>query len=185
MYDVVSVEEVPEIDTLPAQTRSERILAVLAGTDTHVKDCHGASLKLVQSGIFGVKARVARGWCDGVAGQHSWVAVSGDCYDVKGEIVDPTLHQYRPDVDAVDWRGTISMPGWHRPHGFGSLFDVARPYNHGGEVIELDPSTLSRSARTFLEVLGPLDAQGWIQRAFIPIDIVGMLTDINPGGFYR
>ena len=167
--------------------------------------CHGASLKLVQSGVLG-KARVARGGAHGILGQHSWVVLGDDCYDDNAVIVDPTLWSYDDDVQGI-WIGTY-RDGRHVPHGKGSIWAWGRPNPATGKVVELTPrNPWSPEAELFLELLGPLDAEGWIQLAhapvehwpaaeiidalcesgfevYVPIDIVGNLTDRNPKGLY-
>lgn len=172
-------------------------------------DCHAASLALVESGVLGPKARVARGTCPGVRGQHSWVAVDGDCYDVNGRIVDPTLWSYRDDVVGV-WEGTMHTLG-HRPHGFGHIFQWGCPEGCGGEAIALEG--LSDEAARFFRMVeengGPMDLHSWhsllsqapvggwpaaevfalanehpVLGSLIPIDRLGMLTDVNPYGLY-
>ena len=100
----------------------------------------------------------------------------------------------------------------HWAHGAGSIWEGPnKPTCHGGEIIELTPSVpLSDDARLFLseEFLGPLDRRGWGQlangpmemwpaaeiiramhdtpelRMLVPVDILGMLTDLNPGKCY-
>lgn len=99
----------------------------------------------------------------------------------------------------------------HRAHGAGSIWAAERPVCHGGEIIELTPSAeLSGDAKLFLseEFLGPLDRRGWGQlvhgpmemwpaaeiiaaiddtpalQALVPVDILGHLTDRNPGKCY-
>lgn len=170
------------------------------------QQCHAASLHVVQSGVLGPEARVARGTCRGVGGQHSWI-VLGDPYDESARIVDPTLWSYDETVDGI-WTGFGVER--HRPHGHGSIWDYGRPVGDGGEPIALTPSTpLSGDAEFFLDMLGPLDRVGWIRladapvggwpageiiaamddtpdlEALVPIDRLGMLTDRNPGGLYR
>jgi len=165
--------------------------------------CHEASLTVVKSAIGG---RVARGWCKGVPSQHSWV-VLGDCYDEKATIIDPTLWSYDPKVKGI-WVGTMAH-GRHKPHGYGSIWDYGRPAPPVDAPIKLRPKKpLSRSAVIFLEMLGPLDRNGWgvlanspVQgwpageilgamddtralSALVPVDRLGMLTDRNPGGLY-
>lgn len=178
-----------------------------ANGDRWWRNCHAASLAIVQSGIF-PGARVARGSCEGVGGQHSWV-VLGSPYDREAEIIDPTLWSYDSDVTGV-WRGKRVGLGWrHRPHGDGHYFIGGRPNHWGGDTIRLTPTTpLSEDARDWLEMIGPLDRQGWAQMAhlpvdgwpaaeiiaamddtddlsvLIPIDILGMVTDRNPSGLY-
>lgn len=179
---------------------------VLAPLDGWARQCHAASLKLVQNGELGA-CRVARGSCKGVGGQHSWVVLGGDCYDDDAVIIDPTLWSYDETVTGV-WVGTY-RDGRHRPHGKGSIWDWGRPNEATGPVIELTPrKPFSSSAEIFLELLGPLDYEGWIQLAHapvgfwpageildaiehteglsgrVPIDILGMVTELNPKGLY-
>lgn len=170
--------------------------------------CHAASLELVRSGLLPDSARVARGACSGVGGQHSWVAL-GDPYAPDAPIVDPTLWSYDDAVDGI-WIGT-ARSGRHVPHGgTGSIWTYGRPAPALGPPVELTPTTpLSKDARTFLDLLGPLDRSGWAilsgapvggwpageilaamddtpaLRALVPVDRLGMLTDRNPGGLYR
>jgi hypothetical protein len=175
--------------------------------------CHGASLKLVSERIFG-QARVARGACSGVGGQHSWVVIGDDCYDRGAVIVDPTLWSYRGGNPRV-WVGSLA-DGLHTPHGSGSIWAWGRPNEASGPVVELTPRRpFSPAARMFLDLLGPLDREGWIMLAhapmqgwpaaeiidaicetpdpslrgqtfqgYVPVDVVGMLTDRNPSGLY-
>jgi hypothetical protein len=175
--------------------------------DGFYHQCHAASHAIVNSGIFPV-SRVARGTCHGVGGQHSWVVLSMDPYDSKARIVDPTLWSY---VDAVDglWTGNGRSKYRHTPHGTGSIWEYGKPEHCGGETITLNVTTpLSDAAQDFLDMVGPLDARGWMVLAsapvggwpcreiitamyqtpgiqgLIPIDIVGMITDLNPGNLY-
>ena len=167
--------------------------------------CHAASLRLVKSGVLG-PSRVARGACKDVGGQHSWVVLGDDCYDEHTTIVDPTLWSYRDDVEGI-WIGTLAH-GLHTPHGRGSIWRWGRPNEPTGPVVELTPrQPWSKAALGFLDVLGPLDREGWIMLAhapvgawpageiidamcesglegYVPIDRVGMLTDRNPQGLY-
>jgi hypothetical protein len=168
--------------------------------------CHLISLKIVQARLFPV-ARVARGATPGVMSQHSWVVLGEDCYDPSADVFDATLWSYVPDVEGI-WTGTAYQRP-HRPHGWGSAYDVAMPAAGEGPVIELEPvGGWSREAAEFLADLGPLDIRGWggvahlpvfgwpaaeiigamydddRVRVLIPIDIAGMLTDRNPGGLY-
>ena len=71
------------------------------------RQCHAASIAIVRARIF-PHARVARGWCQGVPGQHSWVVVGGGddytpaCYDrERAQIVDPTLWSYDKNVSGI------------------------------------------------------------------------------------
>lgn len=168
--------------------------------------CHHVSLAIVQARIL-PDARVARGTCQGVFGQHSWIVVGNDCYDPDAQIIDPTLWSYDKTVTGI-WHGT-ARDGRHRPHGAGSIWDYGKPVSAGGPIIRLTPRTsLSAEATFFLGMLGPLDRTGWSVlahapveqwpsgeifaamadtaelRALIPIDILGMTTDRNPSGLY-
>jgi hypothetical protein len=175
---------------------------------TTAGDCHAVSLAIVKAGVLG-RSRVARGTCLGVGGQHSWVVRGDDCYRIGAEIVDPTLWSYDTNIAGV-WTGRLAKSGRHRPHGFGSIWDYGKPTRSDGPIIELTPGEpLSAMARAFLRLIEPLDRTGWSTLAhapvggwpaaeiiaamcdteglgpLIPIDIVGMLTDRNPGGLYR
>jgi hypothetical protein len=168
-------------------------------------DCHRASLALVRA--LG-QGRVARGTCLGVPGQHSWAVLGDDCYDPKASIADPTLWSYMDEPPQV-WTGTARQGG-HRPHGTGSIWQYGRPPHplHDPIALATDPGP---EARAFLQLAAPegLDLSGWIVllhspvegwpvrqiieaayqmpqlRVHIPIDIVGMCTDLNPQELYR
>jgi hypothetical protein len=170
--------------------------------------CHGASLALVRSGLLPEGSRVARGSARGVGAQHSWVLVDpqNGPYDQSIWVVDITLWSYVPDVPRLYVAKARRWP--HIPHGYGSIWRGAyRPPDPVEDVIYLD---VPPSARKFLEVACPdgLDRRGWqalfnspmqgwpsaevveaarqhpVLRNLVPIDIVGMLTDENPGGLY-
>lgn len=169
------------------------------------KQCHAISIAIVKSGIFGKKARVARGWAKGVGSQHSWIAL-GDIYSLTDTIIDPTLWSYDDEVDGV-WVGTLADE-IHHPHGEGSIWDAGKPVHQGRETIVFDRTGLSAIATGFLDMVEPLDMGGWSvllngaqlgwpsneivqaaakQKAFdciIKIDILGMRTNLNPGGLY-
>jgi len=162
----------------------------------------------VQSGIFGPEARVARGSAIGVIGQHSWLVV-GDPYDEDAPIVDVTLWSYDDNQPKI-WRGTL-RDGVHRPQGSGSIWLIGGPPpDPEGEIIELQPPEdgWSFGAISWLDMIGPLDLRGWHHlfngpvegwpareiitqaasdkrlKALIPIDILGMVTDLDPSGLY-
>lgn len=183
------------------------LIEALGGLEKWTKNCHAASIELVYSGVL-AEARVARGWCDGVSSQHSWV-VLGDPYDKTVEIIDPTLWSYTTNIPAI-WFGTAKDKPRHTPHGSeGTIFTYGRPDLPVGPVIPLG-KPLSPSAQHFLDFMSPqgLDRQGWgilahapvtgwpareiitamyendDLRVLIPVDIVGMLTDKNPKGLY-
>lgn len=189
------------------QRLADQALVVLKPLDHWAHQCHAASVELLRSGEF-APARVARGSCRGVPGQHSWLVLGDDCYDDDATIIDPTLWSYDGTVTGI-WVGTYH-DGRHRPHGKGSIWDWGRPDAPVSEPISLTPSKpLSVTALTFLDLLGPLDRQGWgllasyapvegwpageiieamldtpALSSLVPIDRVGMLTDRNPGGLY-
>ena len=181
------------------------ILEVLDPLETWAQQCHAASLHLVRSGVLG-PSRVARGACKGVGGQHSWVVLGDDCYDPRAKIVDPTLWSYDPAWESV-YVGSM-RDGLHRPFGTGRIWEWGRPNPASGPVVELTPrKPWSGAARAFLDLLGPLDREGWIMLGhapvqgwpageiidamcesglggYVPIDIRGMITDRNPKGLY-
>lgn len=182
------------------------LLEGIGYTGTVAQNCHVVSLAIVKSGLY-PGARVARGTCEGVGGQHSWVAVDGDPYNPHGRILDATLWSYDPTVPDI-WTGTLNDLR-HRPHGAGGFLSAGMPYHHGGREVRLIVNRpLSEDARDFLAILGPLDLKGWMQVAhlpvegwpareiieamldtpqtamLVPVDIAGMITDRNPGGAY-
>lgn len=184
----------------------DELVAALGGLEPWAAQCHAAALHLVKSGVLPDTARVARGTCPGVGGQHSWIVVEGDCYDKDATVLDATLWSYDPTVEGI-WIGSARERP-HDPFGFGSILNYGKPQSAGGEPITLE-ADLSPEAQAFLDILGPLDRTGWAQlahapvghwpaaeifaamyqddrlAALIPIDIVGMATDLNPQGLYR
>jgi hypothetical protein len=167
--------------------------------------CHEVSLALAKSGHF-PGARVARGFALGVMGQHSWLTTD-DPYNPLSPIIDATLWSYDPSVTGI-WTGN-GEDGVHIPHGAGHYMRAGMPSHHGDKTIRLTPAVpLTVEAHKFLAMLGPLDYRGWHEVAhlpvegwpvrevltamldtpglgvLIPIDIVGMVTDRNPGGLY-
>lgn len=168
-------------------------------------NCHSISLKLLKTGEFGT-GRIARGWANGVRGQHSWIVLGNYVYDPRAIIVDPTIWSYVPDIDGIVVLRNMKD---RAPHGAGSIYDAAKPAAGDGKPIELTPvKPFSRAAQSFLAELGPLDMKGWMQLAnspvqgwpakeiltamvdskmgvYVPIDILGMVTDLNPKGLYK
>lgn len=181
--------------------------------------CHEVSIAIVAAGIV-PHARIARGWCCGVPGQHSWIVGPtadgrlGDCLADNAVIIDPTLHTYRDDVTGI-YVSHADVDEWHRPHGKGPHITAAgRPPKpkQAGKVIALAAEAfdeLDSEARWWLHAMfGPLDRSGWgalanttmigwpsdqIVRAMartralavtLPIDIIGMLTNLDPEGLY-
>jgi hypothetical protein len=184
----------------------DAITQVLDPLDQWSCQCHAASITLVKSGVLPSPCRVARGSGESVGGQHSWVVLSDDVYDPTATVIDPTLWSYDPEVEGI-WVGKNRER--HNPQQSGSIWDYGRPVAGDGPVIELKPrSRLSYAAREFLRMVGPLDDDGWRHlahfpmegwpsqeiisamcedlrlRAWIPIDIEGMLTSRNPKGLY-
>lgn len=172
--------------------------------------CHEVSLAIVKSGILPAVSRVARGFCDGVVSQHSWISV-GDLYCVESELIDPTLWCHQNNGMYI-WHGTLADK-LHQPHGWFDgveIWDYGRPVScDPTEAVELNPAMITPSLRKFLEVLGPMSIQGWADlasnfpvlgwpfselymvmvetprlAALVPVDRLGMLTDLNPGGMY-
>ena len=198
----------------PPVPEGVRRLAESVGSDplSWAFNCHAASLAIVQSGIY-PGARVARGFAHGVPGQHSWVVAdygADGVYDFDAHIIDATLWSYDLTVTNV-WQGTY-RDGRHSPHGQGVYWQGERPQPVAEEqAIVLAPHVLERlsvEAHEWLDEVGPLDARGWMTlaklpvrgwparevieamddtpalAAFVPIDILGHLTDRNPGGVY-
>lgn len=188
---------------IEAREEAQRILEPLGNWSLR---CHAASARVVQDPSFSFEARVARGFCSKVPGQHSWVVLGMDCYKPDALIIDPTLWSYDEDVDGI-WTGS-NKDGFHKPHGAGSIWEYGRPNPATGEPIELAPpkGEWSPEAQSFIQLLGPLDMNGWVELAHfpvegwpageileaiskkwparVPIDILGMVTDQNPSGLY-
>lgn len=174
-------------------------------------DCHAGSLAVVRTGVFGTPGegvRVARGGCKGVLGQHSWIVIGADPYRPSAVVADPTLWSYRTGVKPYVAIAPNSRSTWV-PHGSGSIWQKGHPDNcDPAQAVELDwAEPPSGAAQVFLDALGPLDKHGWIQLAHypvegwpageiigaiadtfgkvhVPVDILGMVTDRNPGGLY-
>jgi hypothetical protein len=191
---------------VPSLTVAEVEAAIDRPQAAWAHQCHAVSLEIVRSGVLGQPARVARGSCKGVGGQHSWVVLGEDCYAPRARLLDATLWSYVEGVDVL-WRGTYA-DRLHRPHGYGRIWEWGQPEAGDGPPIEL-AVPLSRVASSFLELLGPLDRLGWARlsgapvggwpagevfaamsqtpelSALVPIDVLGMTTDLNPSGLYR
>lgn len=167
--------------------------------------CHEASLELVCSGIAD---RVARGICPVVGGQHSWAVIGVNCYREGSRWIDPTLWSYTESNPCI-LVGELGDEHGHRPHGHGSIWEWGRPIAGDGNQITLRPKiALSQKAISFLRLIGPLDITGWLAlakapiggwpaaeifaamddteklSALVPIDILGMTTNRNPGSMY-
>lgn len=182
-------------------------------------NCHSVSHAIVTAGLI-PHARVARGTCEGVLGQHSWIVAPtadgalGDCYADNAVIVDPTLWTYRDDVTDI-CIGRADEHGWHHPFGKGDhIMNVGRPPKPqaGEKLVTLAPDAyeaLSADARYWVDrMFGPLTRDGWFDLAhttvigwpsdeiiramrltpglgqLVPIDIVGMLTNLDPRALY-
>lgn len=172
--------------------------------------CHAASVALVESGLLqryadGEPIFVARGRARGIMSQHSWVTV-GTPYDPT-TIVDLTMWSYNPCIDTVRILDGADASSHYVPHGLSgeNASEALRDM-----VLEMDPIHLDVSdpqAAAFLRGR-VLDVRAWMKlfscnvstyparaiieaahrndrlRALIPIDLVGMLTEINVGGAY-
>jgi hypothetical protein len=176
------------------------------------RNCHAVSLAIVRSGKLGEPGkacRVARGFCRGLKGQHSWIVLGPNPYLLGVSIVDATLWSY-DNTDPGLWFGRATNEGRHVPHGgVGSIWTYGQPTRGDGPIVELKPKTpWSPAADAFLSMLGPLDRRGWALlahapvlgwpaseiisamyecealSALVPIDIVGMVTDHNPQELY-
>lgn len=190
----------PRVVEPPTVEEIELILEP-GGHMAYFHHCHGASVAIVGSGKLEGRARVARGRCEGVGGQHSWVVLSDDVYDEDAYIVDPTLWSYRDDVDGI-YIGPADRFG-HTPHGAGSIWTYDKPDLPSGPVIPC-PGDLSEDAALFLSMAAPLglDRAGWgvllhspvggwpaaeiitaahadrQLAAMVPVDILGHLTEV-------
>lgn len=176
--------------------------------------CHEVSFKLLSTGLFGpgrvargwAKAVIGQhSWLVLGPDVYDPGAVNLD------PTLRPYLKAHRIWLNAEGILVERGADMGHQPHGAGSLWTAERPVCHGGDIIELTPSVpLSDDAQLFLseEFLGPLDRRGWGQltngpmeqwpaaeiiramydtpalRSLVPVDILGMLTDINPGKCY-
>lgn len=196
--------ELPGIDELVARA------GMPLGTWWH--NCHNVSHALVRAGIW-PGARVARGWAKGVTGQHSWVILDADPYDPDTRIVDPTLWTYdmlTPGVVATTVDAGSHRAHGHGPH----IMQAGRPDAPTGDTIELSRrgraclSNGSLGGKFWMDMFGRLDRRGWSTvlngtmvgwaaaeiveaawwtpelRHIVPVDLVGMLTDVNPMGVY-
>lgn len=189
----VTLEEVEDIVGSPAASWENR--------------CHEISLKIVKSDLFPY-ARVARGTAVGIGSQHSWVVLNKNVYNRYALILDPTYY-VNIGHDPLLWWGTTD-DGIHYPKGHESIWDVGLPLSPVFEntSYRFSRDGLSAAAISFLHMIEPLDIQGWAKlangpmvgwpseeiiarmyeddllRPLIPIDIVGMVTDINPKGLY-
>jgi hypothetical protein len=172
--------------------------------------CHEMSVKVLRTGLFG-PGRVVRGITAGPTGQHSWIVLGDDPYETYALIVDPTIWFYHRAPDRAFIHVVRNQPRLYVPNGAGNIWEHGAPPDPAGEIIRLKAEGgLSDLARTFLEFCGPLDRRGWmflanapvegwpsreimeaiaddpqLGPALVPIDVLGMLTDRNPGDLYR
>ena len=186
-----------------ANTLLDEVFGGPDGLAGYHHQCHAASLLIVNSRIVD-GARVARGWARNITSQHSWVVV-GDPYKPR-LIIDPTMWSYTNTPPGILVFATPCAD--YRPHGAGSIWNATNrpPVAALGAGIDLELE--DPYARMFMEHFGPFDQrglhhlvngpmEGWPARQIIeamyrhaglrglvPIDIVGMVTDLNPGGLY-
>lgn len=181
----------------------DQIIEAIGGLEQYAEQCHVASLKIVRTGLLPDNARVARGWRKQVTSQHSWIVI-GDPYNPQ-TIIDATLWSYTNETPYI-----LVQHGYadYRPHGFGSIWDWGKPEPPTGEIFDIKDNW-SPTASKFFDMIGyGLDRRGWAflanapmqgwpskeiitamyqderTSALIPIDIVGMVTDENPGNLY-
>ena len=177
-------------------------------------NCHAVSLALINHPEFPT-ARIARGACSNpdaiIGGQHSWVVIGTDAYDPYATVIDPTIWSYSDTIDGLVI--TTMQDGEYHPHGWVEGMNMmawGRPDTPHGDILELaDNYEPSARASLFIDMLGPLDWQGWsimLSQApitgwpageitaaaentpalspIIPIDRLGMLTNTNPNNLY-
>lgn len=173
--------------------------------------CHAVSIQIVKHYSIG---RVARGACRGVGGQHSWITLGdpydpdATIIDPTLWSYDPSVEGILVTTIAA---GAHRPHGWANGR---TIWQWGVPESEGGPTIDLTPDKpLSREAEAFLKAcrsaVTTLDRRfwwsltnqaplaGWPAReiieamyhtdllaAILPVDIVGMVTDINPGGVY-
>jgi hypothetical protein len=176
------------------------------------QQCHAASVALVQSGL--VKGRVARGVCSYVRGQHSWVVLGNNCYSPTAHVLDVTAWSYDPTLPKVWYarnllahqpHGIGDMVRARRPkhyggetvplHGRDKLSAAAQYYlnslsarglDHRGwlEVTQMPVAdTDGRAVWPAKEIITAMYKTPQL-RALVPIDIVGMVTELNPSKLY-
>lgn len=191
---------------LPSKAKLDKIEKKIGGSAKWAKNCHAASLAIVRSGLLPEGARVARGFRAGIQSQHSW-ACTGDPYDPDTVILDATLWSYVGGNPCIVVCKASNKA--YRPHGAGSIWEYGRPTPRVGDEIKL--KGLSSKALRFIHEASDgrgLDKAGWMTLAnspvqgwpakeiftamskderlahLIPIDILGMVTDENPGKLY-
>lgn len=203
-----SIEDIAEAIGVPANQWRNR--------------CHEISLMVVKSGIIAPPGpdtcRVARGVAIGygIGSQHSWISL-GWPFDPDTVYVDVTAHAWGEVEGIVCYTAMDAYKRFeqgdpsHVAHGFqpSSIWKFGRPSEPTGEPIALDASGLSDTAQSFLEILGPLDTDGWadllrypqgawpcreianaivaqVPRVMVdvPIDVLGHASDANPSGYY-
>jgi hypothetical protein len=170
--------------------------------------CHAISLAVLRTGFFG-PGRVTRGTTAGPNCQHSWITLGDDVYDPHALIVDPTIWWYHRAPEQAFIHVVRNQSRLYTPNGSGDIWEYGPPPEAVGKVIRLE-RCLSQAAEAFLMACGPLDMRGWmflanapvggwpsreiieaicdtpaLGESLVPIDIVGHLTDRNPGGLYR
>jgi hypothetical protein len=131
-----------------------------------------------------------------------------EAHEVVGSYGETACTHCFPDAPVRGATIYLDTPPFdYLPHGSGDIWQWGRPPFPTDEPVELEPhEPFSAEALRFLNVLGPLDRKGWATLAnapvggwpaaeilpaiddcigpYVPIDIIGMLTDRNPGGLY-
>lgn len=138
----------------------------------------------------------------------------GDCYADNAVIIDPTLWTFRSDVTGIYVARADEHRWHRPHGKGDHIMNVGRPRRPaaGEATIPLAQSELDRlssEARWWLDrMFGPLTRDGWFDlvhmtvigwpsdeiiravqntpglKSFTPVDIVGMLTNLDPGGLY-
>lgn len=203
----MKIVQIEQLDALQLE------LQLGTGPEQWWHSCHSTSIAIVRSGIW-LGARVARGMAQGVPGQHSWVVVGDPYdLDAPIIDATWWSYQAEPPFEAEPRVRYGTARGLnYRPHGYGVIWeDGYVPQHSGGEDIApswLSDGTLSADARNFLHLILPLDVRGWMDlanqpvlgwpsaeiltlmartpglAALVPIDHLGMRTDLNPEGLY-
>lgn len=164
---------------------------------------YGTTFRVARGRVFELNSQ--HSWL--VLGQAD---TAPNCYDPDDLVLDLTLWSYLgTSVIAPNY---VDRAGaWpHEPQGSnGDIFDHRLPECEDGEIIELTPDApFSPEAHQFLNSISELDLKGWLHlasapvsgwpareiftamyqtprlRPLVPIDIIGMATDLNPKGMY-
>lgn len=183
----------------------QELIDAIGGLEQFAHQCHACSLQLIRTGLLPKSARVARGWHVEIQSQHSWVAI-GNPYDPNTTIIDGTLWSYTTGDPFLH----VGPSRDYKAHGAGLIGPFRAPEPKNKVLTPKGASKLSPAATRWLKMIAPkgMDVVGWMKlvngpmggwpsdeiipvladdnqfNGLIPIDIVGMLTDKNPGNLY-